>query len=138
MKTGTSSSQPGGPDRAGMARLLAELSQPSDQLSSLLARRSRLHPSARRRESPPDAESTRTSLARIEANRKNAKKSTGPKDTSLTRFNAEHKNIHHRDILLRDETKLPITITEDPLSTVVLGSGMTLDNLSILKEVTIK
>ncbi len=40
--------------------------------------------------------------------------------------------------LLREETKLPITITEDPLSTVVLGSGKALDNLSILKEVTIK
>jgi rod shape-determining protein MreB len=41
-------------------------------------------------------------------------------------------------MLLREETKLPITITEDPLSTVVLGSGMTLDNLSILKQVTVK
>jgi len=38
------------------------------------------------------------------------------------------------DILLREETKLPITITEDPLSTVVLGSGKALDNISILKE----
>jgi rod shape-determining protein MreB len=42
------------------------------------------------------------------------------------------------DILLREETKLPITITEDPLSTVVLGSGMILDNISILKQVTVK
>jgi len=42
------------------------------------------------------------------------------------------------DVLLREETKLPITITEDPLSTVVLGSGMALDNLSMLKEVTIR
>jgi rod shape-determining protein MreB len=42
------------------------------------------------------------------------------------------------DVLLREETKLPITITEDPLSTVVLGSGMALDNISILKEVTIR
>ena len=46
--------------------------------------------------------------------------------------------LKNLDVLLREETKLPITITEDPLSTVVLGSGMTLDNLSILKEVTIK
>jgi rod shape-determining protein MreB len=44
------------------------------------------------------------------------------------------KNI---DVLLREETHLPITVTEDPLSTVVLGSGMTLDNLSILRDVTI-
>ncbi len=46
--------------------------------------------------------------------------------------------LKNLDILLREETKLPITITEDPLSTVVLGSGMTLDNIEILKQVTIK
>jgi rod shape-determining protein MreB len=45
------------------------------------------------------------------------------------------KNV---DILLREETKLPITITEDPLSTVVLGTGRALDSISILKEVSIK
>jgi rod shape-determining protein MreB len=42
------------------------------------------------------------------------------------------------DVLLREETKLPITITEDALSTVVLGSGKALDNMSVLKEVMIK
>jgi rod shape-determining protein MreB len=41
------------------------------------------------------------------------------------------------DQLLREETGLPITITEDPLSTVVLGSGKALDNLDILREVMI-
>jgi len=46
--------------------------------------------------------------------------------------------LKNLDILLREETKLPITITEDPLSTVVLGSGMALDNISMLKEVTIR
>jgi len=46
--------------------------------------------------------------------------------------------LKNLDVLLREETKLPITITEDPLSTVVLGSGMTLDNISILKQVTVK
>jgi len=46
--------------------------------------------------------------------------------------------LKNLDILLREETKLPITITEDPLSTVVLGSGMTLDNISMLKQVTVK
>ncbi len=46
--------------------------------------------------------------------------------------------LKNLDILLREETKLPIPITEDPLSTVVLGSGMTLDNISILKQVTVK
>jgi rod shape-determining protein MreB len=46
--------------------------------------------------------------------------------------------LKNLDVLLREETKLPITITEDPLSTVAIGSGRALDNLSILKEVTIK
>jgi rod shape-determining protein MreB len=41
------------------------------------------------------------------------------------------------DQLLREETSLPISVVEDPLSTVVIGSGKALDNLDILKEVTI-
>jgi rod shape-determining protein MreB len=41
------------------------------------------------------------------------------------------------DQLLREETGLPITAVDDPLSTVVLGSGKALDNLDVLKEVTI-
>lgn len=46
--------------------------------------------------------------------------------------------LKNLDILLREETKLPITITENPLATVAIGSGKALDNLSILREVTIK
>ena len=46
--------------------------------------------------------------------------------------------LKNLDILLREETKLPITITEDPLATVAIGSGMALDNISMLKEVTIR
>ena len=46
--------------------------------------------------------------------------------------------LKNMDILLREETKLPITITEDPLSTVVLGCGRTLDNISVLREVMIR
>lgn len=46
--------------------------------------------------------------------------------------------LKNLDVLLREETKLPITITKDPLSTVVLGSGRALDNIDILREVTIK
>ncbi len=45
--------------------------------------------------------------------------------------------LKNLDTLLREETKIPITIAEDPLSTVVLGSGKVLDNLSILKEIAI-
>lgn len=40
--------------------------------------------------------------------------------------------------LLSIETGLPITITEDPLSTVVLGSGKVLDRVDLLREVAIK
>lgn len=46
--------------------------------------------------------------------------------------------LKNLDARLRDETNLPITITEDPLTSVVLGSGKALDNISILKEVAIK
>ena len=40
--------------------------------------------------------------------------------------------------LLSEQTGLPITTTDDPLSTVVLGSGKALDNLDLLREVMIK
>jgi len=46
--------------------------------------------------------------------------------------------LKNLDVLLREETKLPITITEDPLSAVVLGSGKVLDNISLLREVAIR
>ena len=45
--------------------------------------------------------------------------------------------LKNLDVLLREKTNLPITITENPLSTVVIGSGKALDNLAILKEITI-
>ncbi len=41
------------------------------------------------------------------------------------------------DQLLREETSLPITVVEDPLSTVVMGTGKALDSIDILKEVCI-
>ncbi|MGA7578634.1 MAG: rod shape-determining protein [Desulfobaccales bacterium] len=41
------------------------------------------------------------------------------------------------DDLLKQETGLPIKIADDPLTTVVLGSGRALDNLNILKEVMV-
>jgi len=53
----------------------------------------------------------------------------------LTGGGALLKNL---DILLREETRLPITITEDSLSTVVLGSGKALENIDVLREVMIK
>jgi rod shape-determining protein MreB len=45
--------------------------------------------------------------------------------------------LKNMDKLLREETSLPITITEDPLSTVALGSGEALDSIEILKQVVI-
>lgn len=41
------------------------------------------------------------------------------------------------DQLLREQTNLPITVVDDPLSTVVMGTGKALDNISILKNVCI-
>ena len=41
------------------------------------------------------------------------------------------------DILLREETGLPVSVAENPLSCVVLGAGQVLDQLSLLRELTI-
>jgi rod shape-determining protein MreB len=46
--------------------------------------------------------------------------------------------LKNLDILLREETGLPVTIADDPLSSVVLGSGKALDEISLLKQVAIK
>ena len=53
----------------------------------------------------------------------------------LTGGGALLKNL---DKLLREETGLPITVTEDPLSTVVIGCGKVLESIEILKEVKIE
>jgi rod shape-determining protein MreB len=53
----------------------------------------------------------------------------------LTGGGALLKNL---DALLREETRLPITITDDPLTTVAIGAGKALDNLSLLKEILVK
>jgi rod shape-determining protein MreB len=52
----------------------------------------------------------------------------------LTGGGALLKNL---DVLLHQETGLPIKITESPLSTVVMGSGKALDDLDILREVAL-
>jgi rod shape-determining protein MreB len=46
--------------------------------------------------------------------------------------------LKNLDILLREETKVPIILAEDPLTAIVIGSGMALDNLAVLKDVIIK
>ena len=44
--------------------------------------------------------------------------------------------LKNLDLLLREVTSLPITIVDDPLSSVVLGAGMVLDNEKLLHTVT--
>ena len=41
------------------------------------------------------------------------------------------------DVVLREETRLPVMIAEDPISCVVLGTGRVLDELELLKVVAI-
>jgi len=45
--------------------------------------------------------------------------------------------LRNLDLLLREETGLPVVIAEDPLSCVALGSGKVLDELDLLKQVTV-
>ncbi len=44
------------------------------------------------------------------------------------------KNIDKR---IREETQLPVFITEDPLTTVALGAGKMLDDLELLKKISL-
>ena len=43
--------------------------------------------------------------------------------------------LKNLDVRLGEETRVSVTITEDPLSDVVIGLGKTLNNLSILKKI---
>ena len=52
----------------------------------------------------------------------------------LTGGGALLKNLDQR---LRNETGMPIIVADDPLSSVVLGSGKALDRLEILREIAI-
>ncbi len=45
--------------------------------------------------------------------------------------------LQNLDVLLREETGLPVMVCDDPISAVVLGSGKALDHMDLLKEVTI-
>jgi len=46
--------------------------------------------------------------------------------------------LRNLDLLLREETGLPISVADDPLSTVARGAGMALDEMDLLKEVAIQ
>jgi rod shape-determining protein MreB len=52
----------------------------------------------------------------------------------LTGGGALLKNIDKR---IREETQLPVFITEDPLTTVVLGAGKMLDDFELLKKISL-
>jgi rod shape-determining protein MreB len=52
----------------------------------------------------------------------------------LTGGGALLKNLDKR---IREETQLPVFITEDPLTTVVLGAGKMLDDLDLLKKISL-
>jgi rod shape-determining protein MreB len=41
------------------------------------------------------------------------------------------------DVLLREETGLPVTVAEDPLSAVVMGTGKVLDELDLLAKLAV-
>ncbi len=45
--------------------------------------------------------------------------------------------LHGIDILLREETGLPVTVAEDPLSAVVIGTGKVLDELDLLSKLAV-
>jgi rod shape-determining protein MreB len=42
------------------------------------------------------------------------------------------------DVLLREETNLPIMLAEDPFTAVVMGCGRCLDEMDLLRDVTLK
>jgi rod shape-determining protein MreB len=46
--------------------------------------------------------------------------------------------LQNLDILIREETGLPVTITDDPLSAVARGAGMALDQLNVLKDIALQ
>ena len=45
--------------------------------------------------------------------------------------------LRNLDKRIREETKLPVFITDDPLTTVVLGAGKLLDDIDLLKKISI-
>ena len=51
----------------------------------------------------------------------------------LTGGGALLRNLDRR---LRDETGLPVVVAENPLTSVVLGAGMILSDLPLLRKVT--
>ncbi|HQM75448.1 MAG TPA: rod shape-determining protein, partial [Candidatus Saccharicenans sp.] len=53
----------------------------------------------------------------------------------LTGGGALLKNLDKR---LREETQLPVFLTEDPLTSVVMGAGKLLDDLDLLRKISLE
>jgi rod shape-determining protein MreB len=45
--------------------------------------------------------------------------------------------LRNLDQRLRDETGLPVVLAEDPLASVVLGAGRVLEDINLLRKVSI-
>jgi rod shape-determining protein MreB len=46
--------------------------------------------------------------------------------------------LRNLDQRLRDETGLPVVLAEDPLASVVLGTGRLLSDMDLLRKVSIR
>ena len=46
--------------------------------------------------------------------------------------------LRNLDVLLKEETGLPVSLADDPLTSVVMGCGRTLDEISLLRNVSIQ
>jgi rod shape-determining protein MreB len=46
--------------------------------------------------------------------------------------------LRNLDVMLREQTGLPVMLAEDPLTAVALGTGRCLDEIALLREVTIR
>jgi rod shape-determining protein MreB len=46
--------------------------------------------------------------------------------------------LRRLDIMIREETHLPVILADDPLKTVAIGSGKALDELELLREIAIQ
>ena len=45
--------------------------------------------------------------------------------------------LQNLDKLLREETGLPVSVAEDPLSSVVLGTGKMLSDFELLRKISL-
>jgi rod shape-determining protein MreB len=45
--------------------------------------------------------------------------------------------LRNLDVLLREETGMPVTLADDPLTAVVMGAGKVLDELSLLRDISV-